>query len=473
MLNASVGVQRVIGRLRRPRSLGPDPSTSLQDHSLAAARRVQGGVRTVAVAAQLAPAHGRRRTIQQAARLDRTGIMGRLGHDKVVALAVAGIILGASVASVSAAAPSGPGGPVGGTTGDGAAARLAVGGDPGLDETGTYDDTYPAESAVPVTLFSRVTAIDLRSTDLSGDDAAALVLAANKPVADTEVSGPFLDDGTLLKPVAVDTTVEDGRGLLKKYRVKGGDTLTGIASRFDVSMMTLYWANNLKAKDELHLGQVLLIPPVSGLVISVTPDDTLDSLAAKFKVKKSRIISTNSLTDPNLVVGQVLIVPGAKGKAIPTPKPTRKPAVSRPRASSGGGHPVRPPTHYGGGHFMWPVVGGGNYISQYYHYGHYAIDIAADYGSTVRAGGGGTVIFAGWKSNGGGYQVWIAHGSNLYTTYNHMSAVTVGRGQRVGRGQQVGRIGQSGNATGPHLHFEVWIGPVWGSGRRVNPLAYL
>ncbi len=299
--------------------------------------------------------------------------MGRLGHDKVVALAVAGIILGASVASVSAAAPSGPGGPVGGTTGGGDAARLAVGGDAGLDETGAYDDTYPAESTVPVTLFSRVTPIDLRSADLSGDDTVALLLAANTPVSDTGVSGPFLDDGTLLKPVAVDTTVEDGRGLLKKYRVKGGDTLTGIASRFDVSMMTLYWANDLKAKDELHLGQVLLIPPVSGLVVTVTPDDTLDSLAAKFKVKKSRIISTNNLTDPNLVVGQVLIVPGAKGKAIPAPKPVKKPAVSRPRPSGGGGgRSVRPPTHYNGGHFVWPVVGGGNYISQYYHYGHYA-----------------------------------------------------------------------------------------------------
>ena len=117
------------------------------------------------------------------------------------------------------------------------------------------------------------------------------------------------------------------------------------------------------------------------------------------------------------------------------------------------------PSTYTGGKFIWPVVGGDNYISQYFHYGHYAIDIAADYGSTVRAAGGGTVIFAGWKSNGGGYQVWIAHGSGLYTTYNHMSAISVGRGQHVGRGQTVGRVGQSGNATGPHLHFEVWRAP--------------
>ena len=52
-----------------------------------------------------------------------------------------------------------------------------------------------------------------------------------------------------------------------------------------------------------------------------------------------------------------------------------------------------------------------------------------------------------------------------------MSAIVVGNGQAVGRGQQVGRIGSSGWATGPHLHFEVWIGPVT-QGSRVNPLGY-
>ena len=85
----------------------------------------------------------------------------------------------------------------------------------------------------------------------------------------------------------------------------------------------------------------------------------------------------------------------------------------------------------------------------------------------------GTVIYAGWKNNGGGYQVWIAHGSGLYTTYNHMSTVAVSRGERVGRGTFIGRIGSSGWATGPHVHFEVWRGEIWSSGYRVNPLGYL
>ena len=83
------------------------------------------------------------------------------------------------------------------------------------------------------------------------------------------------------------------------------------------------------------------------------------------------------------------------------------------------------------------------------------------------------MTFAGWRSNGGGYQVWISHGSGLYTTYNHMSSVSVHAGQRVSKGQRVGRVGATGWATGPHLHFEVWRGPVWSGGHRVNPYGYL
>ncbi|MGZ8514463.1 MAG: peptidoglycan DD-metalloendopeptidase family protein, partial [Candidatus Limnocylindrales bacterium] len=242
---------------------------------------------------------------------------------------------------------------------------------------------------------------------------------------------------------------------------------------FGISMMTIWWANDLQSKDALHIGQQLSIPPVTGLVVTVTAADTLDSLARRYDVDATDILVENGLKDPNLVVGQVLVIPGAAGKGIPTPKPVTRPS----NGSSGGGIIGRGiangPSTFTGGHFMWPVVGGANYISQYFHYGHFAVDIAADYGSEVRAAGAGTVVFAGWKGNGGGYQVWISHGSNLYTTYNHMSAISVGYGQSVSAGQQVGRVGQSGDATGPHLHFEVWRGAVWNGGTRVNPLAYL
>jgi len=275
----------------------------------------------------------------------------------------------------------------------------------------------------------------------------------------------------------VDTTVEDGRDKLRRYKVHAGDTLTGIASRHGVSMMTLWWANKLKAKDDLKVGQVLVIPPVNGLVTTVKAGDTLDSIAKASRVDAADIVETNDLTDETLVLGQVLIIPGARGKAYPTPKPTRRPAVrvatvSRPTASRTGSHrSTRGPSRYSGGAFAWPVAGG--YISQYYHAGHPAIDIAGDYGTAIKAAAGGRVIFAGWKNNGGGYQVWIAHGSGLYTTYNHMSSVAVSNGTGVGRGSFIGRMGASGWATGPHLHFEVWRGPIWNGGSRVNPLAYL
>jgi murein DD-endopeptidase MepM/ murein hydrolase activator NlpD len=405
----------------------------------------------------------------------------------VVAVAVAGILLGASVISISAGHPAGP---TGGTNGAGKEPRIAVGGgttgeavgtngtdgtETGNDAlaangdsettgtdttdtgeaTGTVEFGQPAEVTKPSSPFA---AIDFGDIEISATDAAA-------------VEGPFIDDGTLVKPIAVDTTVPDGSALVRTYKVKAGDTLTDIATKFKVSPMTVVWANNLKSKTDFKKGDTLRIPPVSGLIVKVAATDTLDSIAARYDVDGTDILATNGIDDPNLVVGQVLVLPGAKGKAIVN-KPTFKPS-NGPRGGGGGRITIKGPSTYTGGKFMFPVVGGDNYISQYFHYGHYAIDIAADYGSTVRAAAGGTVIFAGWKSNGGGYQVWIAHGSGLYTTYNHMSAISVGRGQHVGRGQQVGRVGQSGNATGPHLHFEVWRGPVWDGGQRVNPLGYL
>ena len=380
--------------------------------------------------------------------------------ERILPISVATIV---AVASLLAVIPATPQGAVGGTEGKGSDVRLAVNG--GVDAAAIADVNYDNyDNYAPIDGLVDRGDVTFRAVTLPDS-------IDTRPEAEksTIEPGPVLDDGTLLTGYAPATDVEDGADLIDTYRVKSGDTLSEIANRFDVSMMTLWWANKLKSKDDLHIGQVLRIPPVSGLVYTVKDTDTLDSLAARYKVSASHIIKLNGLEDPVLVVGQVLVLPGARGAPIPTPKPTPKPAhhASSPTRSSTSG-----PVHYTGGQFRWPVVGGGNYISQYFHYGHEAIDIAADYGSHVVAAAGGRVIFAGWKSNGGGYQVWISHGGGLYTTYNHMSAITVGSGQSVGRGQQVGRVGQSGNATGPHLHFEVWIGPVWSGGTRVNPLRY-
>ena len=486
MLNASVGVQRVMGRLRRPRLPEPPsqpPVTSpLHVRSRSAARQVRDGMGDAAASARLLPSTHRRRAGRSLALpgLHLRPFSLRLGHERTVAVAVAGIVLGASFLSAGSASP---GGDTGGPTGDGPGPRLALAaGFAGDAALGSIEEDYAAPdaeadpevapvasaaSAPRVSSLSRIIAID-------ADDPEAAAVIAERDAQGTSVEGPFLADGTLLKPVAVDTEVADGSDLVKTYKVKAGDTLVEIARKHDVSMMTLWWANKLKSKDDLHRGQVLRIPPVNGLVVEVKPGQTLDGLAKEHKVTTAKILETNGLEDETLVVGQILVLPGAKGEPIPTPKPTKKPAAkpsSNKSNSGGGGGSARPPKTYGGGNFAWPAPGGR--VSQYYHYGHYGLDIDGSTGDRIVAAAGGTVTFAGWKSNGGGYQVWIAHGSGLYTTYNHMSSVSVGRGQQVSKGQRIGRMGATGNVTGSHLHFEIWRGPIWNGGKRVNPLGYL
>ena len=388
----------------------------------------------------------------------------RPSGERLVSFTAVGLV--AIALALSNLAPdtlAGPTGPIGNTSGAGSEPRLAVGGAvTGLENApqGGIDDRFSEGVGASVD----------GGTDTSGTSGGAGL----DQVEQSTIDGPFSSDGTLVKPVSVDTTVADGAQLMRSYKVRSGDTLTGIAHKFHVTMMTLWWANDLRSKDDLKIGQTLTIPPVSGVVVTVRTTDTLETLASKYNVDAADIIEVNGLNDPVLVVGQTLTIPGARSNEIPAPKPTPKPS-SHPSGGGGGGGggggSARPPSQYTGGRLSWPVPGG--YISQYFHYGHYALDIAADMGTPVLAAASGTVIFAGWKNNGGGYQVWIAHGSNLYTTYNHMSSVSVGRGQHVARGQRVGRVGMTGNATGPHCHFEVWIGPVWDGGVRVNPLSYL
>jgi murein DD-endopeptidase MepM/ murein hydrolase activator NlpD len=453
LLNASVGVQRVVGRLRPTTSSRPAGTIRFHRRSVTVARDLQ--VRAASVAATAGA------TSSRATSVARASVPGRIRSEGIVPVAVIAIVLVASVMSWLPGTPASAG-PIGDTRAAfGSDARIALGGgtayrDGAMADGG--DAVAPGAGAADAGVADPLSAIDLDGT---------LVSEATPP----QISGAFRADGTLVKPMAVNTAVADGKDLLRSYKVRKGDTLTGIANRFGVSMMTIWWANKLSAKDSLVVGQTLTIPPVNGLVYSVKEGDSLESLASRFKVQADEIYETNGLEDRALLVGQTLILPGAVGKAIETPPPPPPKSSGSGSGGSSGGT-VRPPSTYGGGSFAWPVVGGGNQISQYFHYGHYGIDIAADYGSRVRSAAGGTVIFAGWKSNGGGYQVWIAHGSGLYTTYNHMSGVSVGRGQQVSRGQQVGRIGSSGWATGPHLHFEVWRGPIWNGGSRVNPLRY-
>ncbi|WP_405762873.1 LysM peptidoglycan-binding domain-containing M23 family metallopeptidase [Streptomyces sp. NBC_01420] len=101
---------------------------------------------------------------------------------------------------------------------------------------------------------------------------------------------------------------------------------------------------------------------------------------------------------------------------------------------------------------------------------HTGIDFPVATGTSVKAITSGTVVTAGW---GGAYgnQVVIKHADGHYSQYGHMSSLSVSAGQTVTAGQQVGLSGATGNATGPHLHFEIRTGPEYGSD--IDPIAYL
>ncbi|MGQ9496824.1 MAG: peptidoglycan DD-metalloendopeptidase family protein [Desulfotomaculales bacterium] len=98
---------------------------------------------------------------------------------------------------------------------------------------------------------------------------------------------------------------------------------------------------------------------------------------------------------------------------------------------------------------------------------HDGLDIAAPYGTGIRAAGAGVVTFTGYLA-GYGRTITIDHGYGLATRYCHVSGILVKPGQKVTRGQVIGRVGSSGRSTGPHLHFMVLVG-----GTPVDPTRYL
>jgi murein DD-endopeptidase MepM/ murein hydrolase activator NlpD len=98
---------------------------------------------------------------------------------------------------------------------------------------------------------------------------------------------------------------------------------------------------------------------------------------------------------------------------------------------------------------------------------HEGIDVSAPMGSPIEAPAAGVVTDAGWET-GYGNTITINHGFGIVTKFAHASKLLVKTGQRVSRGQRIALVGNSGLATGPHLHYEVHV-----NGRPVNPLKYV
>lgn len=237
------------------------------------------------------------------------------------------------------------------------------------------------------------------------------------------------------------------------YVVRPGDTLSEIAGMFNVSVNTIIWANNLSGVRDIHVGDTLIILPVSGTQRTVVKGDTLKSIAKKYNADAGEIAQFNGLdADAPLTVGSTLIIPGGE-VAVPVASPK---VISKSSSSKtvyepylGGGGAAYP------GYYENPIPNAR--VTQSLH-GWNAVDLGAARGTPIRAAADGTVIISrgngAWNGGYGNYVV-ITHSNGSQTMYAHMTRTAVSSGQYVSSGQVIGYVGSTGLSTGAHLHFEV------------------
>lgn len=256
---------------------------------------------------------------------------------------------------------------------------------------------------------------------------------------------------------------EKPRAEIIEYEVKSGDTLSSIATKFNISIDTIKWANDLDNIHSIKPGEKLKILPVSGVAHTVAKGDTLASVAKKYSAEQQAILDFpfNDIPDDfSLKVGQVLIVPDG----TPPEKPAAPKAQPAPQYLAQG--PSSPTfSAPGGGSFIWPTVG---VLTQYFSWYHPAIDIANRAAPLISAADSGVVVASGWDTTGYGNRVIIDHQNGYKTLYAHMSNIYVSVGQVVSRGQAIGQMGSTGRSTGTHLHLEIRY-----KGIALNPLAIL
>ena len=141
----------------------------------------------------------------------------------------------------------------------------------------------------------------------------------------------FSKESGFIKPNATLSDARDLSGVnrVTAYTVASGESLSQIASKFGVSMNSIVWANSFDQNEVLKPGQVIQIPPVSGVVYTVLAGDTVDILAKKFKTDAARILAQNRIAqNQELLIGQELVIPGgvrvADKPVATTTTPTKK-----------------------------------------------------------------------------------------------------------------------------------------------------
>jgi len=286
-----------------------------------------------------------------------------------------------------------------------------------------------------------------------------------------------LDKGPLefLSPQALAKEIMNMRTQDQTYRVQAGDTMSYIASKYQMSLAALYDLNPTyrSAPRVLQINDALLIkattPKLSLMV--VTDQVYTENLTRSIVYKEDlglyqglKKIEDQGADGLNLVYAKVWTLDDKEvDRQVLSREVYQKP---RDQVILIGTKPL--PKTGPAGFYIDPLESY-RLTSKYgprWGTSHRGIDMATPTGTPVYASDGGRVTMAGWYGSYG-YMVEIDHGAGQRTRYAHNSRLTVQVGQRVGQGQVIALSGNTGNSTGPHLHFELII-----KGYLVNPYDY-
>jgi LysM repeat protein len=278
---------------------------------------------------------------------------------------------------------------------------------------------------------------------------------------------PVISDGSLVPaPNPFTYQGQQPQHEFATYVVERGDTPGIIADRFGIQTETLLGGNPQLSQESslLQTDVELIILPIDGVLHDVAPGDTLESISEEYGIPVEDIVAyeNNNLEFPYRLYPETqIMVPGAVREIfVWTP-----PDLSSVGGTSYEGAGVTPRI-VGTGTFIYPVSG--RNFSQFYWYGHRAVDLALAEGNAVFASDTGTVTYASWNVYGYGNLIVINHGNGYETFYAHLSGINVVPGQIVYQGNVIGYSGNTGNSSGPHIHFEIRI-----NGNQDNPCWYL
>ena len=273
-----------------------------------------------------------------------------------------------------------------------------------------------------------------------------------------EISGTFVSDeeGYIIKnmPLEGEAIYDQNRIAMIDHEVQSGETLSVIAYRYGVSVDSVRYANSaLSNSDYLKVGQDIKIPPKTGLYVEVDSGDSVIALVEEYKGNLDETKFFNDLeSDDDLKAGEEVFIIDGEPKVVyvaqtytTTTTSSYQPDVMQydmPVSAEG---------------WVIPTQGA---ITQGYHGGHYAYDVADRSKPPILASASGTVTKASSGTWGGGYgnHVIIDHGNGYQTLYAHLDVVYVNTGDYVSQGQVMGKMGNTGRvygATGIHLHFEL------------------